>query len=107
MLKLVFTSNELGQKLTYKGSYPSVLSLKVVYKFVCANCNASHVGQTYRHFTTKIDEHFGKNKKSHIYQHLMPSTHCLNACSRDCFPILDTARTKHQLRIKKVCLLVG
>ena len=25
---------------------------------------------------------------------------CLNACSRDCFSILDTARRKHQLRIK-------
>ena len=31
----------------------------------------------------------------------MPSSDCLNACSRDCFIILDTARTKHQLHIKE------
>ena len=69
--------------------------------FVCASCNASYVGQTHQHLITRIDEHFGKDKKSHIYQHLMSSADCLNACSRDCFSILDTARTKHQLRIKE------
>ena len=40
-------------------------------------------------------------KNSHIYQHLMSSSDCLNACSRDCFTIVDTARTKVQLRIKE------
>ena len=45
----------------------------------------------HQHLTTKIDEDFGKDKKSHIYQHLMSSTDCSNACSRDCFSILDTA----------------
>ena len=31
----------------------------------------------------------------------MLSSGCLNACSRDCFTILDTARTKHQSPIKE------
>ena len=31
----------------------------------------------------------------------MSSADFLNACSRDCFSILDTARTKHQLRMKE------
>ena len=31
----------------------------------------------------------------------MSSSDCLNTCSCDCFSILDTARTKHQLRIKE------
>ena len=100
-VKLVFSSNKFCQTFSYKDSYPSALSSKVVYKFVCTCCNASYVGQTHRHLTTRIDEHFGKDKKSHIYQHLMSSADCLNACSRDCFSILDTARTKHQLRIKE------
>ena len=100
-VKLVLTSNKLCQTFSYKDSYPSVLSSKVAYKFVCASCNASYVGQTHRHLTTRIDEHFGKDKKSRIYQRLMSSADCLNACSRDCFSILDTARTKHQLRIKE------
>ena len=100
-VKLVFTINKLRQTFSYKDSYPSVLSSKFVYKFVRASSNASYVAQTHRHLTTRIDEHFGKDKKSHIYQHLMSSGGCLNACSRDCFSILDTARTKHQLHIKE------
>ena len=31
----------------------------------------------------------------------MSSTDFFNACSRDCFSILDSARTKHQLRNKE------
>ena len=100
-VKLVFTSDKLRQTFTYKDSYPSVLSSKVVYKFVCASCNASYVGQTHRHLTTRIDEHFGNDKKLHLYQHLILSADYLNACSRDCFSLLDTARTKHQLRLKE------
>ena len=78
-VKLVFTSNKLCHTFSYKDSYPSVLSSKMVYKFVCASCNASYVSQTHQHLTTRIDEHFGKDKKSHIYQHLMSSADCLNA----------------------------
>ena len=43
-VKLVFTSDKLRQTVLYKDSYPSVLSSKVIYKFVCASCNASFVG---------------------------------------------------------------
>ena len=64
--------------------------------FVPAVMLVRYVGQTHQHLTKRIDEHFGKDKKSHIYQHLMSSADCLNACSRDCFSILDTVRTKHQ-----------
>ena len=31
----------------------------------------------------------------------MSSTDCLNACSRDCFSIVDNATIKHHLRIKE------
>ena len=99
-VKPVFSTNKLRQTFSYKDSCPSVLSSKFVYKFVCANCNASYVGQMHRHLTTRIDEHFAKDKKLHIPQ-LMSSSDCLSACSRDCFTILDTVRTKHQLCIKE------
>ena len=100
-VKLVFTSNKLGQTFSYKDSYPSVLNSKVVYKFVCASCNASYVGQTHQHLTTRTDEHFGKDKDSHIYQHLMSSSDCLNVRSRDCLTMIYTEKTKHHLGIKE------
>ena len=45
--------------------------------------------------------HFGKDKKSHTYQQLISSKDCLDKCSKGCFSFLDTANTKHQLRIKE------
>ena len=100
-VKLVFTSEKLRCAFSTKDPYQSEHLSKVVYKFVCASCNASYVGQTCRHLATRIDEHFGKDKKSHIYQHLMSSEDCLDKCSKDCFFVLHTANTKHQLRIKE------
>ena len=81
-VKLVFTSDKFRQTLTYKDSYRNVLSSEIVYKFVSASCNANYIGQTHQNITSKIDKHSDKNKKSHIYQHLMLSTDCFNACSR-------------------------
>ena len=43
------------------------IHIKVGNKFVCASCNASYVGQTCPYLTIRIDEDFGKNKKSHTY----------------------------------------
>ena len=100
-VKLVFTSEKLRCAFSTKDPYQSEHLSKVVYKFVCASCNDSYVGQTSRHLTTRIYEHFGKDKKSHIYQHLMSSKDCLDKCSKDCFSVLDTANTKHQLIIKE------
>ena len=75
-VELVSTIDKLRQTFMYKDSYPIVLSSEVFY-IVCASCNASYVGQTHRHPTTRIDEHFGKDKNSHIYQHLISSADCL------------------------------
>ena len=70
----------MSQAFSNKDSYASVLTSKDGYKFVCATCNASFVGQTHRYLTTRFDEHFCKDQNSHIYQHLMSSSNCLNAC---------------------------
>ena len=100
-VKLVFTSEKLRCAFSTKDPYKSEHLSKVVYKFVCASCNASYVGQTCRHLATRIDKHFGKDKKSPIFQHLMTSKDCLDICSKDYFSVLDTANTKHQLKTKE------
>ena len=56
---------------------------------VLCSCNCRSDFPT---FGTRIDEHFGKNKKS---------KDCLEKCSKNCFSVLDVANTKHQLRIKE------
>ena len=92
-VKLAFTNEQLRCAFLTKDPYQSEHLSKVVYKSVSASCNACYVGQTCRHMATRIDEHFGKDKKSHIYQHLMSFKDFLDKCSKDCFSVLDTADT--------------
>ena len=65
-VKLLFLSEKLRCAFSTKDPYKRGRLSKVVYKFVCASCNASYVGQTCKHLATRIDEHFDKDKKSHI-----------------------------------------
>ena len=98
---MVFTSEKWPCALSTKDPNQSEHLSKVGYKFVCPSCNASYVGQTCLHLATRIDNHSGEDKKSHISQHIMSSKDCLDKCSKDCFSVLDTANTKHQSRIKE------
>ena len=72
-----------------------------MYKFTCARCNASYIGETCRHISTRMDEHFRTDKKSHVYKHLHKNHQCLNSCDLDCFEILDSASTHFNLKIKE------
>ena len=51
----------------------------LVYKFTCASCNSSHIGETYPHFKTKFEEHIKKDKKSHIFKHLHSAATCFDS----------------------------
>ena len=55
--KLAFTTFKVGSLLTVKNPIPKELSSCAVYKFTCASCDACCVGQTVRHFKTRIQEH--------------------------------------------------
>ena len=61
-----------------------------------ANCNANYIGKT-----TSISEYLGKGKTSHVYEHLMSKLESFTACFKNCFSTLDTANTRHQLRVNK------
>ena len=96
---MIFTSEKLQCAFSTKDPCQCEHLSEVVYKFVCASCNASYVCHTCQHLTTRIDGHFGKDEKSHIYQQLMSSKDCLDKCSKDCF--FCFRHHKHQTSIKK------
>ena len=74
----------------------------VIYKFSCAGCSACYIGETNRHFATRIREHLASDKNSHILKHLRGSeNNCRSLCSEDGFKILDSASTSFQLKIKE------
>ena len=100
-IKLVFSPFKIGKMFSLKDAYNDALKSNVVYKFSCAGCNACYVGETTRHFTTRIKEHLHTDKSSHVYKHLRQSKNCLEKCDEACFSILDNANSEYQLKIKE------
>ena len=77
-----------------KDKVPYGVKSYVVYKFLCTGCNASYVGETYRHISTRTHEHLETDKSSNIYQHLLKNLQWKSICDENCFSILDSASKK-------------
>ena len=50
---------------------------------------------------TKIEEHLGKDKKSHIHSHLQENPQCQEKGNFDCFETIDRAYSYFRLQIKE------
>ena len=61
-IKLVFISFKIKSYVSYKDPIPDDLKSFLVYKFTCA-ISSSYIGETCRHFKTRIEEHIKKDKK--------------------------------------------
>ena len=100
-VELDISSFKVGNLFSVKDSVPDKLRSRVVYKFSCAGCSARYVGETSRHFTTRVREHLSTDRVSHVYKHLQNSDKCRNLCTEKNFIILDSASTVFQLKIKE------
>ena len=70
-IKIVFSTFKWASVFSTKDKVPYGLKSYVVYKFLCDGCNASYVGETSRHISTRTHEHLETDKSSNIYQHLL------------------------------------
>ena len=100
-IKLVFNSFKINFFFSPKGPIPDDLKSFLVYKFTCASCSSSYIGETCCHFKTRIAEHIKKDKKSHIFKHLHSTTTCFDSYNSLCFKIIDKANCKFDLKIKE------
>ena len=100
-LRLVFTTFKVRNLFNVKDAVPEGLRTRVVYKFSCASCNACYVGETSRHFSTRVREHLLSDRSSNVFKHLQGSEFCRASCTPDCFEILDSAATKYQVKLKE------
>ena len=100
-VKVVLMPFKISSKFSYKDPLPFHLQSFIVYKFVCANCKVCYVGETTRHFITRINEHLQKDAKSNIFKHLQESRACNSVCNKDCFSVIDRATTEYQLKMKE------
>ena len=81
---------------------PNGLRARVIYKFKCAGCNACYVGQTSRHYDTRVHEHLHKKSQpSSVYKHLEAIVLCRQACSTTCFEVIDTDSSSFRLEVKE------
>ena len=100
-IKLVFNSFKIKNYFAYKDPIPNDLKSFLVYKFTCASCSSSYIGETCRHFKTRIEEHVKKDNKSHIFKHLHSSETCFDSYNSLCFKIIDKANSQYDLKIKE------
>ena len=100
-MKLVFNSFKIKNYFSYKDPIPDDLKSFLVYKFTCASCSSSYIGETCRHFKTRIEEHIKKDNKSHIFKYLHSTTTCFDSYNSLCFKIIDKANSKFDLKIKE------
>ena len=73
----------------------------LVYKCTCASCSCTYIGETCRHFKTRIEEHIKKDNKSHIFKHLHSTATCFDSYNSLCFKIIDKANSKFDLKVKE------
>ena len=72
-IKLVFTSFKIKNYFSYKDPIRDDLKSFLVYKFTYVSCSSSYIGETCRHFKTRIEGHIRKDNKPHIFKHHTPS----------------------------------
>ena len=77
-----------------KDPLPGRLRTRAVYKFSCASCNACYVGETSRHFSTRV-------RSSHVFKHLQNSKSSRTSGTTDCFKVLDSAASRFQVKLKE------
>ena len=101
-IKLFFNSFKIEHCFSHKDSIPDDFKSFLVYKFTCASFSFSYIGETCRHFKTRIEEHIKKDNKSHIFKHLHSTSTLFDSCNSLCFKIADKANSKFDLKIKEV-----
>ena len=93
---------KIGSMFSLKAQTPKSIRSRVMYQFICAACNDSCVGETARHFETRVNEHLTKHSQpSSIFQHLEKNEACRKHADKNCFKIIDCARTKFTLELKE------
>ena len=100
-MKLVFISFKIKNYLSYKDPISNDLKSFLVYNFTCPSCSSGCIGETCRHFKTKIDKHMKRDNKFHVFKHLQSTATCFDSYNSLCFKTIDKVNSKFDLKIKE------
>ena len=78
-INLVFNSFKNKNYFSYKDPIPDYLKSFLEYKFTCASCSSSYIGETCHNFKTRLEEPIKKDNKSHIFKHLHSRATCFDS----------------------------
>ena len=86
-LRLIFFNKfSVGSMFPVKDGVPKLMKSNIVYKFECGICHSTYIGETTRHYATRIAEHKGispltgapmSKVNSHIYDHYFQTGHTI------------------------------
>ena len=86
-LRLIFHNRfSVSSMFPFKDRVPQSVRSNVVYSYRCGICNSMYIGETTRHYTTRVAEHKGVSPltgrpmskvTSKIYQHFYHTGHCI------------------------------
>ena len=100
-MKLAFNSFKIKNYFSYQDPISNDLKSFLVYKCTLAICSSSYIGETCRHFKTRIKQHIKKGNKFHISKHLHSPATCFDSYDSLCFKIIDKTNSKFDLEIKE------
>ena len=96
-LRLIFDNpNSISKFFPFKDVLPLSVRSNIVYRYTCGICYSTYIGESTRHFSTRVAEHRGvssrtelplKNPKSNIYSHFLETVHLIQTKN---FAILQT-----------------
>ena len=100
-IEIAFFSFQVENLFSVEESVPKYLKSLVVFRFPRPGFNASYVGETTCHLTTRIKEHLETDSKSHIFEHLNNYTNCKQLRDTECIEIIDSASFSYRLKLKE------
>ena len=84
-LNIIFKSTfSISSMFPFKDTVPKNVRSNIVYSYQCGMCHSTYIGESARHYHTRVSEHQGvsprtgrpsKNNTSNIYQHFMDTGH--------------------------------
>ena len=106
IIKSILNSFEIKSDFSYEDPIPDDFKSFLVYRFSCASCSSSFIGETCCHFKTRIEEHIKEDKTCHIFKHLHFTTTYFGSYNSLSFKIIDKANS-YDLKIKRHNILIG
>ena len=92
-MRIVFSPFKIKNFFSFKDPIPDALKSLLVYKLLVRDVTPVTLARRHANLST--------DKNSHIYKQLSGSPSCNRKCSVDCFKMVDSAKSRHCLKLKK------